>query len=273
MENQVMSSASSSVAQPEKCIDINVAVEESKDMAMENNNSGLWSTREVMSENPSLGSDVVPAGNGFMLRYTSESYKIYTCRFCNKEFSTPQSLGGHMNSHKKELQWERKRKEMEEEMKKEFPIQWALSLYSQGALSNDNNLGITSEPFKRRCTGLYPSFNSGLMDMYMTGPRMAPTGLFAGNIFTNGSSSGGLEQIPSYNNDPPMLARNAPPFPPHRTTNLPSYSYPLENVLNEEDAILNLGNDNIVETDDDDDDAVDQPEEGTSKSWGADLSL
>ena len=73
-----------------------------------------------------------------------------------------------------------------------------------------------------------------------------------------------------------MLPRNVPPFPPHRTTNLPSYWYPQENVLNEEDVILKLGNDNIVEIDDDDDadaDAVDQPEEGTSKSWGADLSL
>ncbi|XP_013607505.1 PREDICTED: zinc finger protein STAMENLESS 1-like [Brassica oleracea var. oleracea] len=266
MENQVMSSASSSLAQLEKCNDINVAVEESKETATENNNPGLGSdSQEVVterrSENPSLGSGAVPTGNGFI------------CRFCNKRCSSSQSLGGHMNSHTRELQWERKQKEMEQQ----FHRQWILSQYSQGALSNDNNLGNTSEPFKRICTGLYPSFNSGLMDMNMTVvPRMAPTGFFSGNTFTNGSFSGGLEPIPSYNNYPPMLPRNVPPFPPHRTTNLPSYWYPQENVLNEEDVILKLGNDNIVEIDDDDDadaDAVDQPEEGTSKSWGADLSL
>ncbi|XP_009111773.1 uncharacterized protein LOC103837195 [Brassica rapa] len=209
MENQVMSAASSSVAQLEKCNDINVAVEESKETATENNNPGLGSdSQEVVSErrseNPSLGSGAVPTGNG------------YICRFCNKWWPTSQSLGGHMNSHTRELQWERKQKEMEQ-----FHRQWTLSQYSQG----------------------------------------------------------GLEPIPSYNNYPPMLPRNVPPFPPHRTTNLPSYWYPHENVLNEEDVILKLGNDNIVEIDDDDDDAdadadaVDQPEEGTSKSWGADLSL
>ncbi|CAF1716051.1 unnamed protein product, partial [Brassica napus] len=38
-------------------------------------------------------------------------------------------------------------------------------------LRNDNNLGNTSEPFKRICTGLYPSFNSGLMDMNTTVPE------------------------------------------------------------------------------------------------------
>ncbi|XP_018454057.2 zinc finger protein STAMENLESS 1-like [Raphanus sativus] len=239
-------------------------------MAMENNNSGLWSTREVMSENPSLGSGAVPTGDGFMQRYTSEHNKIYTCRFCNKLFSVAQSLGGHMNAHKTELQWERKRKEME----KEFPLQSVLSKYSQGALSDVNNLGITPESFKRICTGLYPSFNSGLMDMNMTvGPRMAPTGVLSWNTYINGSFSGGLAPVPSYNNYPPMLPRNVPPFPPHRTTNLPSYLYPQENVLNEEDVILNLGNGNTVKIDDDGEDAVDPPEEGTSKSWGADLSL
>ncbi|XP_056851898.1 uncharacterized protein LOC130501007 [Raphanus sativus] len=266
-----MSSASSSVARPEKCNDVNVTAGESQEMAMENNNSGLWSTREVMSENPSLGSNAVPTIDGLMQGYTSEPNKIYTCRFCNKLFSVAQSLGGHMNAHKTELQWERKRKEME----KEFPL-WVLRKYPQGALSNDGNLGITSEPFKRIRTGLNPSFYSGVMDMNMNmtvGPRMAPTGVLSWNTYINGSFSGGLAPVPSYNNYPPMLPRNVPPFPPHRTTNLPSYLYPQENVLNEEDVILNLGNGNIVKIDDDGEDAVDPPEEGTSKSWGADLSL
>ncbi|KAH0856209.1 hypothetical protein HID58_084470 [Brassica napus] len=67
--------------------------------------------------------------------------------------------------------------------------------------------------------------------------------------------------MPSYNNYPPVFPRNVSPFPPFGTSNLPSYLYPQENVLNE-NAILNQGNDNIVEIDDDDDDDVDQPEKG-----------
>ncbi|KAF3561716.1 hypothetical protein DY000_02011239 [Brassica cretica] len=68
--------------------------------------------------------------------------------------------------------------------------------------------------------------------------------------------------MPSYNNYPQVFPRNVSPFPPFGTSNLPSYLYPQENVLNE-NAILNQGNDNIVEIDDDDDDdAVDQPEKG-----------
>ncbi|KAG2316571.1 hypothetical protein Bca4012_067431 [Brassica carinata] len=271
-----MSSSSSSVAQPEKCNDTNVAVEESREKAMENNNSALGSDpQEVMSErrseNPCLGSGAVPTENGFMQRCTSESTKIYTCRFCDKRFSAPQGLSGHMNSHRKEVQWEKKRKEMEQE----FHHRWSLSRCSQDALSNDNNLGITFGPFKRSCTGLYPSFNTGLTDMNVV-PRMAPTCLFTGNTFTNGSSSGELGLVPSYNSYPPIFPGNVPAFPPLGTNNLPSYLFPQENVLNEEDVILKLGNDNVVETDDDDyddDDAADQPEEGTSKSWGADLSL
>uniref|UniRef100_A0A0D2ZXY7 C2H2-type domain-containing protein n=1 Tax=Brassica oleracea var. oleracea TaxID=109376 RepID=A0A0D2ZXY7_BRAOL len=133
-----MSSASSSLAQLKTCNDINVAVEESKETATENNNPGLGSdSQEVVSErrseNPSFGSGAVPTGNGFI------------CRFCNKRCSSSQSLGGHMNSHTRELQWERKQKEMEQQ----FHRQWILSQYSQGGLSNDNNLGNTSEPFKR----------------------------------------------------------------------------------------------------------------------------
>ncbi|KAF8099391.1 hypothetical protein N665_0245s0068 [Sinapis alba] len=263
-----MSSSSSSVAQPQKCNDINVAVEESKEKATENNNSGLGSNpQEVVSErrreNPSLGYGSVLTRNGNMRHYTSESNKLYACRFCNKLFSSAQGLGGHMNSHKHDLEWEKKRKVMEQESQ----IQWMLHQYSQKASSNDNHdHGITFEPSKRRCTDFHPSLDSGLMDMNMTVvPPMAPPRFFTGNTFTNGSPSGGLGLVPPYNSYPPTFPGNLPPLPPLGTTNLPSYWYPQENVT------LKLGNDNVVETGDDDG-AADQPEV-TSKSWGADLSL
>ncbi|CAH8382001.1 unnamed protein product [Eruca vesicaria subsp. sativa] len=273
-ESQDVSSASSSAPQPEKPNDITVAVDE---------NPGQGSRREVVSERRSENPSAVPRGSeNIMQRYPPKSSKIYTCNICKTGFPTIQALGGHQNAHKLEREWEKKRKAME----KEFPgfaflnpkidnsHLFFLGGYSEDALSNDNHLGIPDESFKRRLiNGVYPYFNYGFSDMNVAVvPRMPPTHFFGGNPFTYGSYPGGFGPRPPYNTYHSMLPRNVPPF---WTSNPPSGLYPQRNVLNEEDVVLKLGNDNIVVIVDDDDDdvAAGQPQEGTSKSWGADLSL
>ncbi|KAJ4877664.1 Uncharacterized protein Rs2_42682 [Raphanus sativus] len=230
-ENQIVPYESSPA--PPQGTDVIVAVKESREMETDNNNPGLGSAL-VVTENPSPGSGAVPTGNQITVpnkpspRWSPERAQA-RARVGEEEEGYGTRVPGYsfLNS------------------KIDNPLLFFLGGYSSEALSNDNHLGIPLEAFKRRFTGNYPSSSNRFSDPNIAVvPRVAPpTSFFPGNAAsTNGSSSGGLGgPTPLYRNYPPMIPRNAPPFPPPQTTNLPSGLYPQGNVLNEVNFISEIG--------------------------------
>ncbi|KAL1207438.1 hypothetical protein V5N11_007032 [Cardamine amara subsp. amara] len=252
MENQALSSSSSSTPKSEILQSLIEAMKESNEKETRNTNLTLGSpqdTSERRIEIPSFRSVPVRRGSEIMKFYPPKSNKIYSCPFCKKGFSTPRALGGHQKAHKQELEDFLGPAFLNPYLNKPHIF---LGVYSTYALSNEHHDGITPEPFKPL---FYPSFNSGVTE-----------GIAGMNTSTNCSASNAPGPFPSNNNMYPLIHRNIFPFPPPRTSR---DLVPQENVLSEENLISKIGMKNVVETDDDED----QQEEGTFKSRGIDLSL
>ncbi|KAL1199558.1 hypothetical protein V5N11_019101 [Cardamine amara subsp. amara] len=114
MENQALSSSSSSTPKPEKLKSHIVAIDESKEKATRNNNLKLGSPQDVTSERrveiPRFGSGPIRRGSENMNFNPPQPTQRYTCYFCQKWFFGSHEFVGHRNAHR---EWEKKREEME----------------------------------------------------------------------------------------------------------------------------------------------------------------
>ncbi|KAL1198892.1 hypothetical protein V5N11_008510 [Cardamine amara subsp. amara] len=216
MENQALSSSSSSTPKSEILQSLIETMKESNEKETRNTNLTLGSPPDATSERrieiPSFRSVPVRRGSEIMKFYPPKSNKIYSCPFCKKGFSTPRALGGHQKAHKQELEDFLGPAFLNPYLNKPHIF---LGGYSTYALSNEHHDGITPEPFKSL---FYPSFNSGVTE--------GIAGMY------------------------PLIHKNIFPFLHPRTSR---DLVPQENVLSEENLISKIGMKNVVETDDDED--------------------